>query len=280
MNGRHRSALGALVAAVAFLLGDCPPPAQATPEAGEVAPDFTLHDVDGRNPVNLTDLRGKPVVLFFGSCTCPLFRRAIPDMQAVSAAFQDRAHVYVIYIREAHPSAGRPTPADDVPQEPPGPRDFLLVSVGCAIFLGVLCGGGLLLALNFRKLGRRGVVLAVLLAGGALAACGAALVPSGPRNVAVVPGPGVAPTRAPLDPQSQQERDEAARYFISHFKVTQPVLVDNLDDAVGQAYAAMPERIYVIDADGKVAYHGGPGPGGFSVSEVAPVLHHLLGDAP
>jgi hypothetical protein len=287
MNCRYRSAFGAVLV-VAFLFGRCPAPADGAPTAdsagaaaaGEGAPDFTLFGADGRGPVRLSDLRGKPGVLLFGSCTCPLFRRAVPEIQALSAAFRDRAHVYVIYIREAHPIAGRPSPEDDLPPVPPGPRDFLLVSVGCAIFLGLLCGAGLVLALFHRKLGRRGVVLVVLLTGAGLTAYGTALVMNGPRNVPIVPGLDAVPTRAPFDPRTQQERDEAARYFTSQFKVAQPVLVDTLDDTVGQAYAAMPERIYVIDAGGKVAYQGEPGPGGFSVSEVPPVLDQLLGDPP
>ena len=36
---------------------------------GSVAPDFTVKDADGKNPVKLADLKGKPVVLIFGSCT-------------------------------------------------------------------------------------------------------------------------------------------------------------------------------------------------------------------
>ena len=36
---------------------------------GAAAPDFTIKDVDGSNPVKLSDLKGKPVVLIFGSCT-------------------------------------------------------------------------------------------------------------------------------------------------------------------------------------------------------------------
>jgi hypothetical protein len=43
------------------------------------------------------------------------------------------------------------------------------------------------------------------------------------------------------------------------------------------AYAAMPDRIYVIDAAGKIAYKGGPGPGGFKAMDVPPVLDKLLG---
>ena len=40
------------------------------PKVGDIAPDFELRDVDGENPVCLSDFRGrKPVALIFGSFT-------------------------------------------------------------------------------------------------------------------------------------------------------------------------------------------------------------------
>ncbi len=40
------------------------------PKVGDMAPDFELHDVNGQNPVRLSDFRGqKPVALVFGSFT-------------------------------------------------------------------------------------------------------------------------------------------------------------------------------------------------------------------
>lgn len=40
------------------------------PKVGDIAPDFELKDVNGENPVCLSDLRGrKPVALIFGSFT-------------------------------------------------------------------------------------------------------------------------------------------------------------------------------------------------------------------
>jgi len=40
------------------------------PKAGDLAPDFTLYDIDGKNSVTLSDFRGKkPVALVFGSFT-------------------------------------------------------------------------------------------------------------------------------------------------------------------------------------------------------------------
>ena len=40
------------------------------PKVGDAAPDFELRDVNGENPVRLTNFRGKkPVALVFGSFT-------------------------------------------------------------------------------------------------------------------------------------------------------------------------------------------------------------------
>lgn len=42
---------------------------QGNLQVGDAAPDFTVPDVDGKKTVKLSDLKGKPVVLIFGSCT-------------------------------------------------------------------------------------------------------------------------------------------------------------------------------------------------------------------
>ena len=39
------------------------------PKVGELAPDFELRDSRGENPLRLSDLKGQPVVLIFGSFT-------------------------------------------------------------------------------------------------------------------------------------------------------------------------------------------------------------------
>ena len=79
------------------------------------------------------------------------------------------------------------------------------------------------------------------------------------------------------DPKTQEERERVARDFARQFKMSLPILVDTIDNKVERAYNAMPDRIYVIDARGKIAYKGGHGPDGFRVSEVPPVLDKLLG---
>ncbi|MBI3823819.1 MAG: deiodinase [Planctomycetes bacterium] len=79
------------------------------------------------------------------------------------------------------------------------------------------------------------------------------------------------------DPKSLEERQKAAREFAKDLKLTLPILVDALDDQVNNLYGGWPDRVYVIDADGKIALKGGMGPGGFtpSVKAASGVLEKL-----
>jgi hypothetical protein len=57
-----------------------------------------------------------------------------------------------------------------------------------------------------------------------------------------------------------------------------PMLVDAMDDRVSHAYSAMPNRLYIIDRSGRVAYQSGRGPFGFLPGEMEQALHLLLWD--
>jgi hypothetical protein len=66
------------------------------------------------------------------------------------------------------------------------------------------------------------------------------------------------------EPTTFDERRAAAKTCVGRLDLSPiPALVDDLDDAVGRAYEAWPDRLYVVDAEGNVAYRGGPGPFGF-----------------
>ncbi len=56
------------------------------------------------------------------------------------------------------------------------------------------------------------------------------------------------------------ERTEVAEACSLGLELELPVLVDEMNDDVMKAYNALPERLYLIDRDGKVAYQGGIGP--------------------
>lgn len=67
-----------------------------------------------------------------------------------------------------------------------------------------------------------------------------------------------------------------AKACTAKLQITMPLVVDTIDDRVGHAYSAMPDRLYVIDRAGKVAYRGGRGPFGFRPAEMEQALLTLL----
>ena len=74
-----------------------------------------------------------------------------------------------------------------------------------------------------------------------------------------------------------EERFAAAREGVERLGLTLPVLVDGMDDAVSEAFAAWPERLYVAEPGGRLAYVGGPGPFEFDPDAAADVLATLVG---
>jgi hypothetical protein len=81
-----------------------------------------------------------------------------------------------------------------------------------------------------------------------------------------------------LQPRDQGERTAVAERCCHALEISMPLLVDEIDDRVGHAYSGMPDRLFIIDAAGKVAYKGGRGPFGFKTSEMEQSLIMLLMD--
>jgi hypothetical protein len=73
-------------------------------------------------------------------------------------------------------------------------------------------------------------------------------------------------------PRTLLERNAVARTCSGKLHITMPLVVDTIDDRVGHAYSAMPDRLYVIGRDGAVAYQGGRGPFGFKPAELEQAL--------
>ncbi|HEY3789098.1 MAG TPA: deiodinase family protein [Urbifossiella sp.] len=80
-------------------------------------------------------------------------------------------------------------------------------------------------------------------------------------------------------PATLGERTAVAGKFCEKLKPAMPVLVDEIDDRVGNLYSGMPGRMYVIDAKGKVAYKSGRGPFGFRAGEMEQALVMALLEA-
>ena len=69
-------------------------------------------------------------------------------------------------------------------------------------------------------------------------------------------------------PKTMQQRLAIARDFARRFDYTIPLSVDPMTNPANAAYAAWPERLYIIDQRGVIAYKGKPGPFGFHPEEV------------
>ncbi len=121
------------------------------------------------------------------------------SLDSVYEKYRDRARFFVVYIREAHPTDGRPAPRDE----------------------------------------NRGIDVQT--------------------------------------PRSFEERENVAKTCAAKLEFAMPVLVDGMDDGVGEAYAAWPDRLFIVDASGRIAYRGGKGPRGFDVSEMETRLRSILG---
>jgi Flp pilus assembly protein TadD len=73
---------------------------------GNQAPEFTVTKMDSGAPITLSRLRAAgPVLLVFGSYTCPNFRAAAETLNALYAKYKGQLSFALIYIREAHSTA-------------------------------------------------------------------------------------------------------------------------------------------------------------------------------
>ena len=59
------------------------------------------------------------------------------------------------------------------------------------------------------------------------------------------------------------ERTGVAKTCTTSLKLPMPTLVDTMDNAVNYKYSAWPDRIYVVDAQGRIAVQAAHGPRGF-----------------
>jgi hypothetical protein len=82
-------------------------------------------------------------------------------------------------------------------------------------------------------------------------------------------------------PRSFEERRNAARILVERLEYDLPLAIDAMDNKAEAAYAAWPERLYVVAAGGRIVYRGGLGPFGFDPAEMERALTaHLAAHPP
>ena len=69
-------------------------------------------------------------------------------------------------------------------------------------------------------------------------------------------------------PKTLEQRVAIANDFTKRFKFALPFGIDEMNNAANDAYSAWPERLYVIDENGRITYRGGNGPFQYHPQEV------------
>lgn len=82
------------------------------------------------------------------------------------------------------------------------------------------------------------------------------------------------------NPRSDSERVQVAESCVRTLGIRFPALVDGTDNTVEQQYTGWPDRMFLIDREGKVVYKSEPGPFGFHPVELETALRKLVGEAP
>ncbi len=79
-------------------------------------------------------------------------------------------------------------------------------------------------------------------------------------------------------PELFEDRVKAAAQCCGALEMTIPMVIDSIDNRVGEAYSGFPDRLYVIDREGRIAFKSGRGPFGFIPAEMEQELILLLMD--
>ena len=76
-------------------------------------------------------------------------------------------------------------------------------------------------------------------------------------------------------PKTLGEREQVAGMCVRKLGIKFPALIDDFNNTTEQEYTGWPDRIYLIDKNGLVAYKSRPGPFGFRPEELKAALQQL-----
>jgi hypothetical protein len=77
-------------------------------------------------------------------------------------------------------------------------------------------------------------------------------------------------------PRNEEDRGLVANTCVRKLELKIPAVLDEFGNSTEKAYSAWPDRIYLVDASGHVAYKSEPGPFGFKANELRQALQHAL----
>jgi hypothetical protein len=79
------------------------------------------------------------------------------------------------------------------------------------------------------------------------------------------------------EPATDDERRSVASACAVKLEVRMPVAIDGVDNAVASAYGGWPDRLYLVDSDGRIVFQGGEGPFGFKPDALEAAIVREIG---
>jgi hypothetical protein len=77
-------------------------------------------------------------------------------------------------------------------------------------------------------------------------------------------------------PTDDGERTHLAEICVTRLSIKLPALVDRVDDATDNAYSGWPDRLFLIDRDGRIVFRSNPGPFGFTPADLEHAMTEQL----
>ncbi len=76
-------------------------------------------------------------------------------------------------------------------------------------------------------------------------------------------------------PTTVEQRENIAGSCVRKLGIKFPAVVDGVDNKTEQAYTGWPDRLYIIDRDGKIVFKSKPGPFGFHPEQLEAAIRQL-----
>ena len=79
------------------------------------------------------------------------------------------------------------------------------------------------------------------------------------------------------EPTTDDERTEAAAACQMALDIHMPMAVDSIDNSVDEKYVGLPMRLFLVDAQGRIAFAGDKGPFGWDDDAFEDAIKDLVG---
>jgi Iodothyronine deiodinase len=77
-------------------------------------------------------------------------------------------------------------------------------------------------------------------------------------------------------PKDEEERALVAGACVRKLGIEIPAVIDQFGNSTEQAYTGWPDRLYLIDATGRITYKAKPGPFGFKADDLRAAIARLV----